>query len=238
MTDHTDRLAAANLRKTYDGVVALDGVTMTFEPGVVHCVAGPNGSGKSTFFRLLLGLTRPTDGSVTRPDATIGAGFQSPAFYPSLTVGENLTTFGAIAEPPDDEWQQRLVEVLGLDRVSHRKASALSGGFAKKLDLALALLKQPRFLLLDEPLADLDDISEAKFLAFLDAYSSDGNAVVVTTHRIEEFSAVLDRLTVVYDGTIALDTDRADLDLAGHASLESYYVSLLEELDQSPGVSQ
>lgn len=201
-----DRLAVEDVRKSFGPVDALDGVSLTIDTGGVHCLAGPNGSGKSTLFRILLGLTPPTAGAVTRPgDATIGAGFQEPAFYDSLTVTENLDVFAALSGTPGDGWVERVLDVFELDRVAHRQAGDLSGGFAKQLDLALALLKRPTYLLLDEPLADLDDVATASLLDFLGEYAEMGNAVVVSTHRIEEFGPLVDRLTVMYEGTVRRD---------------------------------
>jgi ABC-2 type transport system ATP-binding protein len=203
--DTSATLTVQNLRREYGPIVALDGVSLAVEPGTLHCLVGPNGSGKTTLFRILLGLTQPTGGDVQRPDATVGVGFQRPSWYPDLTVAENLHVFGRLMDVPADGWREYVVDVLGLDRVRHRRASALSGGYGKKLDLALAVLKRPRFLLLDEPLADLDDVSESQFLDFLASYANAGNAVLVSTHRIADFATVLDRLTVLDRGRIVFD---------------------------------
>ena len=225
MTDRTatePQLAADGLRREYGPITALDGVSVSIRPGTLHCLVGPNGSGKTTLFRTLLGLTPPTDGTVSRPDATVGVGFQRPVCYRDLTVEENLDVFARLIDAPDADWRERIVAVLGLDRVSHRQAGALSGGYRKKLDLALALLKRPRFLLLDEPLSDLDDVSRARLLEFLSKYVAAGNAVLVSTHRIEAFTSVLDRLTVLSEGQIVLDQTSAELANAELSVTERY----------------
>lgn len=208
-----DDLRVDNLKKEYGPVVALDGVDLAVEPGLVHCLAGPNGSGKSTLFRVLLGLTRATSGEVTRPPSrAIGASFQEPAFYDSLTVAENLDVFGALAGHPEAEWVDRVVNVFDLERVSHRRAGDLSGGYSQQLDLALALLKEPTYLLLDEPLTDLDDVTADSLMSFLATYAEAGNAVFVSSHRIGEFAPILDRLTVMNDGAVTADERRAAID--------------------------
>jgi ABC-2 type transport system ATP-binding protein len=194
---------AEDLTKSYADVRALDGVSVSLATGEVHCLAGPNGSGKSTVFRILLGLTRPDSGTVTRPARSlVGAGFQEPAFYDSLTVAENVDTFGRLSGTPGEAWVDRVVDVFELEQMWTRRAGDLSGGFAKQLDLALALLKRPTYVLLDEPLADLDDVSTGSLLGFLDDYAESGNAVVLSSHRIEEIGPVVDRLTVMRDGTV------------------------------------
>jgi ABC-2 type transport system ATP-binding protein len=206
-----DTIAVTDVHKSYGAVEALRGVSLEVEPGLVHCLAGPNGSGKSTLFRIMLGLTQPTAGTVTRPAGNVvGAGFQEPAFYGSLTVAENLDVFGALSGTPGEEWVEEVVDVFELDRVRHRIAGDLSGGFSKQLDLALGLLKRPSVLLLDEPLADLDDLNQRSLLAFLREYAAAGNAVVISSHRIDELGPAIDRLTVVYDGEITREQYRSD----------------------------
>ncbi|QGN06458.1 ABC transporter ATP-binding protein [Halorhabdus sp. CBA1104] len=223
MTAQTPQtLTVQNLRREYGPIVALDGVSLAVEPGTLHCLVGPNGSGKTTLFRILLGLVQPTDGVVTRPEATVGVGFQRPSWYPDLTVAENVRVFGRLMDVPADGWQAYVLDVLGLDRVRHRRAGALSGGYGKKLDLALAVLKRPRFLLLDEPLADLDDVAESQFLDFLASYAEAGNAVFVSTHRIADFATVLDRLTVLERGHVIFDATSEELATDDRSMTEVY----------------
>jgi ABC-2 type transport system ATP-binding protein len=222
-------MAVEGVRKTYGDVEALADVSLQLGDGEFHCLLGPNGSGKTTLFRLLLGLTNPTDGSVSPPDS-VGCGFQRPNFYPELTARENIDVFASLVGAVDGEWRRRLVSELRLGRALDRTAADLSGGFARKLDLALALLKRPEYLLLDEPLGALDDISKERLLAFLDEYAAAGRTVVVSTHHVGDFEPYLDRVTVMHDGRVLLDRDRGGLDLDGTGSLQEFYVQrVLEE---------
>lgn len=222
-----DRLAVTDVRKAYDSVEALRGVSLEVETGGVHCLAGPNGSGKSTLFALMLGLSPPTEGTVTRPPRErLGAGFQEPAFYDSLTVAENIDVFGALSGTAGDAWVEQVVDVFELERVLHRRAGDLSGGFSKQLDLALSMLKRPAYLLLDEPLADLDDLNARSLLAFLAEYAEAGNAVLISSHRIEEIGHVVERLTVMYDGRIEHDEAYDD----GQVSIEDIYRETIDRV--------
>ena len=192
--------------KRYGDVTALSAVSVTVAPGQFHGLVGPNGSGKTTLFHLLSGLARPTDGRIDRPDAAVGVGFQRPRFYPDLTVRENLSVFRSFAaDPPPTDWTETLLEALRLGPAAHRKAGDLSGGFRTKLDLALAMIKRPRYLLLDEPLTDVDDFSRRRIVAFLADYPGEKRSVVVSTHNVEAFADAFDRLTVLADGTVAFD---------------------------------
>jgi ABC-2 type transport system ATP-binding protein len=218
------------VRKTYGNVVALRDLSLSIEAGQFHCLIGPNGSGKTTLLRLVLGLTRPTEGTVSTPDGTLGVGFQQPNFYPGLTVAENLSVFASLVGATDDAWRERLIEELRLGRALDRTAGDLSGGFARKLDLALGLLKRPDYLLLDEPLGALDDVSKARLLEFLQSYAGEGHAVVVSTHHVGEFEPFLDRVTVMHAGELVLDADPASLDPG--SSLQEYYVDVVRERDR------
>ncbi|MFB6146962.1 MAG: ATP-binding cassette domain-containing protein [Halobacteriaceae archaeon] len=209
-----DPLQARNLQKRFGPVVALDGVDLAFEPGGLYCLAGPNGSGKTTFLQLVAGLTRPTDGDLQVPDVTVGYAFQQPRIYPDLTVAQNLEVFTDLLDA-DPAWGNRLIDALRLRPALHRRGRALSDGFGKKLDLALGLLAEPQVLLLDEPLADLDEASERQLLSLLESYADGDRVVIVSTHNIAPFGAHVDRLTILLDGRVVRDRPTPDLDGAG-----------------------
>ncbi|MFB6082665.1 MAG: ATP-binding cassette domain-containing protein [Halorientalis sp.] len=218
-------LVLHDVEKSYGDVTALDGVDLSVAPGTIHAVVGPNGSGKTTLFRVALGLTRPSNGTVDAPPAGIGPGFQRPNVYRDLTVAENLDVFAALTGADDDAWREEIVATLRLDRVRDRRAGDLSGGFRKKLDLALALLDRSPVVCLDEPTGDLDDVSRAKLLDLLADFRDAGHAVVVSTHHLGAFADVIDHLTLLHDGEVVLDERRRDLDLGDHDSLRDLYVA-------------
>jgi ABC-2 type transport system ATP-binding protein len=215
-------IRVSGLRKRYGRVMALEGVDVTVEPGTVHCLVGPNGSGKTTLLRTLLGLVEPSAGEVSVPDVRLGTAFQRPSHYDQLTVADNLDVFGALADA-DPEWAETVLERLGLDVVRNRIAGELSGGYSRKLDLALALQKEPAYLLLDEPLGDLDDVTKLRLVEFLEAYRDAGHGVVVSTHNLGQFAGSVDHLTIVYDGEVLLDAPREDIDVADD-DLQEFYV--------------
>jgi ABC-2 type transport system ATP-binding protein len=220
-------LEARNLRKTYDGTTALDGVSLEFGDGL-HCVAGPNGSGKTTLMRLLAGLTRPDAGSVSAPDS-LGYAFQVPNVYPELTVRENLDVF-ASPTGASASWRETLVSRLRLGPERDRAASDLSGGFRKKLDLALALLKRPDALVLDEPLADLDPATRRRLVAVATEYA-DNHCVVACTHNLAAFRDEYETLTVLVDGRVKREWTREGLP-TGPATA---YDGLLSDLQSQRG---
>jgi ATPase subunit of ABC transporter with duplicated ATPase domains len=129
-----DRIAVDGVSKVYGELRAVDDVSLTVEPGCLHCLVGPNGSGKTTLFRLLAGLTNPTEGRVDRPADGMGVGFQQPTFYREFTVAENLDVFADLVDA-DPEWRATLEDRFDVDRIRHRESGALSGGQANKVDL-------------------------------------------------------------------------------------------------------
>ncbi len=217
-------LVLESASKRYGSVRAVDDISLEIDSGAYHCLLGPNGSGKSTVLRLLLGLTQPTTGTVSNASVALGCGFQQPNFYPGLSVRENLDVFSQLVGAEDTDWRERVIEALRLERALDRRAGDLSGGFGRKLDLALALLKKPEFLLLDEPLGALDDVSKARLLRFLREYNDRGNTVLFATHQVSEFETDIDRVTVMHRGEVVFDQLREDIDLDNSCSLQEYYV--------------
>lgn len=211
------------VEKRYGDVIALDGVDLSIEPGRCHCLLGPNGSGKTTLLHLLLGLTRATDGTITQSAETVGCSFQEPTFFPDLTVMENVDVFASMAPPPSEEWRERLLDVLELSTVGKRSAGALSGGWQKKLDLALALLKRPTVAILDEPLDDLDAPSKRRLCEFLAEYPDEDHGLLIATHHVQDFGDLLDHLTVIEDGRV-----RYDGQIEGGRAAHDRYLDLID----------
>jgi ABC-type multidrug transport system ATPase subunit len=215
-----------DIEKTYGAVRALEGVSLRFDPGTVHAVLGPNGSGKTTLFRILLGLTDASSGSVSMPDATIGCGFQQPQVYPGLTVGENLRTFGSLVGA-ERAWIDDLTQRCGLRRIENRLVGTLSDGLAKKLDFALAFLDRPDMVVLDEPFADIDDESKPRLLEFLENYATENRLLLVSSHQLSLFRDVLNAMTVLHRGEVVLDERLSDIEGLETRDLTDVYVDLL-----------
>lgn len=222
-------IVVENVHKAYDQVTALDGVSTVFERGRYHCLVGPNGSGKSTLLRVVLELARPDEGSIRRPDAVLGCSFQQPKFYPDLSVQENIDMFTSMAGADNGTWRETVLEELRLTDGLGRKGSELSGGYARKLDLALALVKEPDFLFLDEPLGALDGVSKTQLLEFLEEYTEMGNTVVVSSHYVEAFAPYLEYVTLLHDGEVLLDEPRDEIDLGEASSLRRYYLERVRD---------
>ena len=239
-----DALTVRDLAHTYRGttVPALAGVSLTVAPGERVALLGPNGSGKTTLFRVVTALLQPDAGTVTvagadtrtQADAVrrhLGIVFQSVALDGVLTVAENLRVAAALSGVPRAETAARVADALrevGLVDRANERVATLSGGLARRADLARVLLHRPALLLLDEPTVGLDPTARREVWDALDALRASGTAQLVATHLLDEAEAcdrvvVLDRGRVVADGTPAdlmasLGRDALWLDAADDAA--------------------
>ena len=223
-TRHSTAAARAiNLRKVYGSgdtqVAALDGVTVEFRPGQFTAIMGPSGSGKSTLMHCLAALDDATSGEVYIGEADltklgdkeltkirrdrIGFVFQAFNLVPTLTAIENITLPMDIAgRKPNQEWLDTVISTVGLaDRLDH-KPSQLSGGQQQRVACARALASRPDIVFADEPTGNLDSVSGAEVLGFLQRSVKDfGQTVVMVTHD-PNAAGYADRVLFLADGHI------------------------------------
>ncbi len=207
--------------QVFGKVRALDGVSLSVQAGETFGLIGPNGSGKTTLIRMLLGLGRPTSGSVRvfgreMPDAGVakklGYMTQSSALYNELTVRENLAFFGTIYGLHGARLRERVDATLALVELTGRAGSlvnTLSGGMRQRVSLAAALVAQPRLLFLDEPTVGIDPELRQTFWEYFASLNAQGVTILVSTHDLDE-AARCHRLALLRFGKLlAVDTPDA-----------------------------
>jgi ABC-2 type transport system ATP-binding protein len=265
-TTEATALAAVDLVKTYPSgrgkppVRALDGLTLSVEPGTVHALLGPNGAGKSTCVKILTTLARPDSGSavvagldaVRRPDAvrrSIGLVSQKSSSDPMATARENLVLAARIQGLGRAEAGARAAELLdrfGLAEAADRLCKTFSGGMARKLDVAIGLVHRPRVLFLDEPTTGLDPQARAEMWAEIGRLSAQEQvSVLLTTHYLDEADRLADRVTIVDRGRVVVegtpeglkselrgDTVLVELAAAGSAATASSRLAALPGLTE------
>jgi ABC-2 type transport system ATP-binding protein len=190
------------------GVKALDGASFAIAPGERCCLLGPNGAGKTTIIRMLEGalhatsgvvrlLGEPVSGSV-RVKRRIGVVPQSPGLYPDLTVREYLLLVRRLYGRGSVE---QTAATYGLGALLERRLAALSGGYARRLLVAAAVLPAPDLLLLDEPTVGLDPIAAAEIRSLL-SQAMDGPSVLMSTHNLREAEQLCDTVIILREGTV------------------------------------
>lgn len=213
-------LRITELRKRYGDTAAVDGLSLEVRPGEIFGLLGPNGAGKSTTIAMSAGLLKPDSGRVeivglgapSDPEVrrAIGLAPQTLALYDELTASENLSFFGRLYGLRGAALASRVdwaLEFAGLtDRRRHR-VKTYSGGMRRRLNLAAALLHEPRLLFLDEPTAGVDPQSRNAIFESVLALRANGTTVIYTTHYMEEAQRLCDRVGVMDRGRLlALDT--------------------------------
>ncbi len=225
MDTSTPDPAAVDLRglvKTFPArggtVRAVQGIDLRIEPGEVVAFLGPNGAGKTTTLDMVLGLTEPTSGTVrifgSPPRQAIDAGsvsavLQTGGLLRDLTVRETLRMIAstyAVHTPVDT-----VVERVGLTALADRRVSKCSGGEQQRLRFALALLPDPRLLVLDEPTAGMDVSARREFWDTMHADAVAGRTVIFATHYLEEADAFADRIVLVAGGRVIADGSTAQI---------------------------
>lgn len=235
-------ISIQGLTKHYKSLIAVDGLTLSVEEGELFSLLGVNGAGKTTTIKMLSCLTPPTNGdallmghSIRREPAAvkslIAVSPQETAIAPGLSVRENLMLMGGIHGFSKERCQSKILELtalLGLDSVIHRKAGKLSGGWQRRLSIAMALISEPRVLFLDEPTLGLDVLARSDLWEIIRALRGKVT-IILTTHYMEEAEALSDRVAIMKDGRlITCDTPAEIKKQAGTDSFEQAFVRIVK----------
>jgi ABC-2 type transport system ATP-binding protein len=232
------------LTKRYGDILAVDHLTLQIEEGELLSLLGVNGAGKTTTVKMLSCLASPTEGDALllgksiRRDPTavkslIAVSPQETAVAPGLTARENLDLICGIHGFSRDKRDQKidqLTRLLGLESVMNRKAGKLSGGWQRRLSIAMALVSEPKILFLDEPTLGLDVLARTDLWEIIRALKGKVT-VILTTHYMEEAEALSDRVAIMRDGRLLVcDTPRGIKDMAGTDSFEQAFVTIVKEV--------
>lgn len=231
------------LTKKYKDTVAVNGLTLSIGEGELLSLLGVNGAGKTTTIKMLSCLIKPTQGDALllgksiRTDANgvkslIGISPQETAVAPGLTVQENLELMCGIYGFSKEKTERRieeLTEECSLRDILRKKAGKLSGGWQRRLSIAMALIGEPKILFLDEPTLGLDVIARSELWDTIRGLKGK-TTVILTTHYMEEAESLSDRIGIMKNGKlIALGTAQALMEQAGKEKFEEAFVALVKE---------
>ena len=235
-----------NLTKEYKDVIAVDNLSLTVNKGELLSLLGVNGAGKTTVIKMLSCLTQPTSGdaflnnnSICKAPASvksiIAVSPQETAVAPGLTTLENLEFICGVHGFSKDKTKQKITELsklLGLKSVMKRKAGKLSGGWQRRLSIAMALISEPQILFLDEPTLGLDVIVRSDLWDLIRSLKGK-ITIILTTHYMEEAEALSDRIAIMKEGRLLVcDTAENIKNTAQSDSFEQAFVRIVKGVSQ------
>lgn len=238
-----EAIRTERLSKRYKDILAVNRLDLTVEQGELFALLGVNGAGKTTAIKMLSCLTRPTGGEAWLDGKSIlsqtgevkqriGVSPQETAVAPNLTAEENLLLMCGAHGFSKEKSRQKAAELaaqLGLAPILHRRAGKLSGGWQRRLSIAMALVSQPEILFLDEPTLGLDVLARSDLWDTVRSLKG-RITIVLTTHYLEEAEALSDRVGVMKDGRLlALGTPEELKRQTGSDRFEDAFVKLVKE---------
>lgn len=223
-------IEASNLTKQYGRKTAVANVSFVLQPGQVTGFLGPNGAGKSTTMRLLVGLDRPTSGTITvlgkpyaehqNPLSVVGALLDAKGVHPGRTARSHLRAIAATHGIPDTR-VNRVLELTGLEAVAQKRIGGFSLGMGQRLGIAAALLGDPQVLVLDEPVNGLDPDGVMWVRTFVRNFAAEGGTVLLSSHLMSEMAQTADHVIVLGRGAVIADAPMSELLSAGTADGKS-----------------
>lgn len=197
------------ITKVFHKQKALNGVSLNIPKNCVYGLLGPNGAGKSTLLKSLTGMMRPTEGEIlfdghswSRRDLNeIGALVETPPIYENLSAWENLKVRALLLKLPDSRIQE-VLEVVGLSNTGKKRAGAFSLGMKQRLGIAIALLNNPKLLVLDEPVNGLDPVGIQELRELIRRFPEAGITVLISSHILSEIEQIADYIGIIVEGEL------------------------------------
>ena len=235
-------IRTVGLTKKYKDLIAVNRLDLQVEQGELLSLLGVNGAGKTTTIKMLSGLTQPTSGDaflngnsickdISAVKSIIAVSPQETAVAPGLSVGENLELMCGVHGFKKDKQKGKiaeLTELLGLKPVIQKKAGKLSGGWQRRLSIAMALVSEPEILFLDEPTLGLDVLARSDLWDLIRSLKGK-ITIVLTTHYMEEAEALSDRIAIMKDGKLLIcDTADRIKERANTDSFEQAFIRIVK----------
>lgn len=218
MSNKPIKLSAHSLVKEYKGVKVVKGVSLEVNQGEIVGLLGPNGAGKTTSFYMIVGLVKPTDGTIFLNDMEItkfpmykraqnGIGYlaQEASIFRKLSIEENILSVLELTKLSKKERQMKvdsLINEFGLGHIRNNRGDLLSGGERRRTEIARALATDPNFILLDEPFAGVDPVAVEDIQKIVAQLKDKNIGILITDHNVQETLAITDRTYLMFEGKI------------------------------------
>lgn len=236
-------IKTTNLTKKYKKKIAVDSLNLTIDQGELFALLGVNGAGKSTTIKMLSCLVKPTYGDAMilgnsiisdsiKVKEHINVSPQETAIAPNLTVRENLEFIAGIYGSDRKEARQKAkdsISSFGLSKIAEDKSKTLSGGWQRRLSIAMALISEPKILFLDEPTLGLDVIARRELWSIIEKLKGK-ITIILTTHYLEEAESLSDRIGIMASGSLkAIGTADELMKRTNTAKFEDAFIALAKE---------
>ena len=226
-----------NVSKNYKNIKALNNISLSINEGELYGLLGVNGAGKTTLLKILSGLTNTTNGDFIVDGLTnknmdeikriIDISPQESAVAKNLTVLENLKFFQDLYNQRDDNYLKEIIDDLGLSEVIKQRAKTLSGGYQRRLSIALGLISKPKILLLDEPTLGLDVIARRELWKIVNKFKGK-ITIILTSHYLEEIEALCDRVAILSKGNLLIEGTIDEIkEKTNESSFEEAFVKIV-----------
>ena len=228
-----------NLCKKYKSKKALDNVSLKIEQGELFGLLGVNGAGKTTLIKILCGLTRKTSGTITinnfnldneidKIKEIIDISPQETSVANNLTVKENLEFFASIYNNHNADTMNDIIETFNLNEVLNQRAKTLSGGYKRRLSIAIALISKPKILFLDEPTLGLDVFARRELWGIIKKLKNN-ITIILTSHYLEEIENLCDRVAILSNGKLLkTGTIKEIKQITNTQNFEDAFIKLVE----------
>lgn len=224
-------LETKDLSKYYKNFKANDCISLQIKENTVYGLLGLNGAGKSTFLKMITGMIKPSEGEILfdgkgwkRKDLKkIGSLIESPPLYNNLTAYENLKLRALLYDRKDSRIEE-VLKLVNLENTGRKKAGKFSTGMKQRLGLAIALLNEPKLLVLDEPTNRIDPIGIGEFRSLIRRLKEEGMTIIVSTHILSEITQIADHIGIIVDGKL-----RYQDEITKEEELERLFVEVIKK---------
>lgn len=224
-------LETSNLCKKFKGQIAVDNVSLHIKENSVYGLLGPNGAGKSTILKMITGILKPTSGTMvfngqswTRDVLNeIGALIEMPPLYENLTAYENLKV-RALLLGLDDERISKVLQMVRLHDTGKKRTGQFSLGMKQRLGIAIALLNNPKLLILDEPTNGLDPVGIEELRELICSFPSKGITVILSSHILSEVQQIADHIGIISNGVLGYEGE-----LQENENLEQLFMNVVKQ---------
>ncbi len=222
-------LKTENLKKCFNNQIAVNDISLNIEKNTIYGLLGPNGAGKSTILKMICGILKPSSGNILIDDhqwcrddlANIGALIESPPLYENLTAYENLKVKALVLGIKESRIFE-VLEIVKLTNTKNKKAGQFSLGMKQRLGIALALLNNPKLLILDEPTNGLDPVGIEDLRTLIKSFPSKGISVILSSHILSEVQQIADHIGIICNGKLCYQNE-----ISKNVDLEKLFMDIV-----------